>query len=122
MHQGYFWPIPGERQEICFPYAETRGTIHIREILGPLKPGTVLLSDGYAAYTRFQKETEGLVHAQCWNHGRREFVKAEAHELERVAEASEQIRALYRIEEEIRTKHSRERPSGNTVTSTPAPA
>ena len=104
MHQGYFWPVLGERQEICFPYAETRGTIHIRELLGPLESGTVLLSDGYAAYTRFQKETEGLVHAQCWSHSRREFVKAEPHEPERVTEALEQIRAFYRIEEEIREK------------------
>ena len=104
MHQGYFWPVLGERQEICFPYAESRGTIHIRELLGPLESGTVLLSDGYAAYTRFQKETEGLVHAQCWSHSRREFVKAEPHEPERVTEALEQIRAFYRIEEEIREK------------------
>jgi transposase len=105
MHQGYFWPVLGERQEICFPYAETRGTIHIREFLGPLEPGTVLLSDGYAAYARFQKETEGLVHAQCWAHSRREFVKAEPHEPKRVAEALELIRALYRIEEEIREQN-----------------
>jgi len=102
MHQGYFWPVLGERQEICFPYAETRGTLHIRKFLGPLEPGTVLLSDGYAAYTRFHKETEGLIHAQCWSHSRREFVQAEAHEPERVADALEQIRAFYRIEEEIR--------------------
>jgi transposase len=105
MHQGYFWPVLGERQEICFPYAESRGTIHIRKLLGPLEPGTVLLSDGYAAYTRFQKETEGLIHAQCWSHSRREFVKAEAHEPKRVAEALEQIRSFYRIEEEIREQN-----------------
>ena len=102
MHQGYFWPVLGERQEICFPYAETRGALHIRKFLGPLEPGTVLLSDGYAAYTRFHKETEGLVHAQCWSHSRREFVQAEAHEPQRVTEALEQIRSFYRIEEEIR--------------------
>jgi transposase len=105
MHQGYFWPVLGECQEICFPYTKTRGTIHIRELLGPLEPGTVLLSDGYAAYTRFQRETEGLIHAQCWSHGRREFVQAEAHEPERVADALEQIRTFYRIEEEIREKN-----------------
>ncbi len=73
--------------------------------MGPLEPGTVLLSDGYAAYTRFQKETEGLIHAQCWAHSRREFVQAEAHEPERVADALEQIRAFYRIEEEIREQN-----------------
>ncbi|MGK9453038.1 IS66 family transposase [Acidithiobacillus caldus] len=94
MHQGYFWPVLGERQEICFPYTDTRGTLHIRKLLGPLEPGTVLLSGGYAAYTRFQKETEGLIHAQCWSHSRRDFLQAEAHEPERVAEALEQIRVL----------------------------
>ncbi|WP_369572746.1 IS66 family transposase [Acidithiobacillus sp. IBUN Pt1247-S3] len=104
MHQGYFWPVFGDAQEICFPYAESRGTIHIRELLGPLSAGTVLLSDGYAAYTRFQKETEGLIHAQCWAHSRREFVRAEAHAPEAVAEALEQIREFYRVEEEIRSQ------------------
>ncbi len=105
MHQGYFWPVLGERQEICFPYTDTRGTLHIRKLLGPLEPGTVLLSDGYAAYTRFQKETEGVVHVQRWSHSRREFLQAEAHEPERVADALERIRAVYRIEEEIREKN-----------------
>ncbi|WP_308387600.1 IS66 family transposase [Acidithiobacillus sp. AMEEHan] len=104
MHRGYFWPVFGDAQEICFPYAATRGTVHIEELLGKLPPGTVLLSDGYAAYARFQKENEGLVHAQCWAHSRREFVKAEAHEPERVAEALRQIREFYRIEEEIQEK------------------
>ena len=104
MHQGYFWPVLGENQEICFPYAATRGTVHIEEVLGKLQPGTVLLSDGYAAYARFQKENEGLIAAQCWSHSRREFVKAEAHEPERVTEALRQIREFYRIEEEIREK------------------
>ncbi|MCL5051647.1 IS66 family transposase [Acidithiobacillus acidisediminis] len=104
MHQGYFWPVFGDAQEICFPYAESRGTIHIRELLGPLAPGTVLLSDGYAAYARFQKENAGLIHAQCWAHSRREFVRAEAHAPERVAEALEQIRAFYRVEDEIRSQ------------------
>ncbi len=104
MHQGYFWPVLGDRQEIVFPYAPSRGTIHIREILGTLAPGTVLLSDGYAAYTRFQQESEGLIQAQCWAHSRREFVKAEPHEPKRVAEALAQIRSFYQIEEEIREK------------------
>ena len=104
MHQGYFWPVMGERQEICFPYAATRGTMHIEEVLGKLQPGTVLLSDGYAAYARFQKENEGLIAAQCWSHSRREFVKAEKHEPERVSEALRQICEFYRIEEEIQEK------------------
>jgi hypothetical protein len=24
MHQGYFWPVLGDRQEICFPYENRR--------------------------------------------------------------------------------------------------
>lgn len=104
-HKGYFWPILEERQEICFPYTQTQGAIHIQELLGSLGAGTVLPSDSYAAYTRFQKETEGRIHAQCWSHSRREFMKAEAHEPERMTEALEQIRAFYRIEEEIRDQN-----------------
>ena len=61
-----------------------------------------MLTDGYAAYAKFQQETQGLIHAQCWSHSRREFLKAEALEPERTQQALAQIQALYRVEDEIR--------------------
>lgn len=102
MKQAYFWPVYGERDEVCFPYFPTRAGAHVREALG-LTPGegAVLLSDGYAAYKSYAQKT-GLTHAQCWAHTRREFFEAQAVEPEGVAAALERIQRLYAIEAEIR--------------------
>lgn len=103
MKTGYFWPVYGERDEVCFPYCPSRAGEHVRELLG-LKhaAGAVLLSDGYAAYHSYAKKL-GLTHAQCWAHARRTLFEAEAADPEHVREALEQIAALYGIEEDIRT-------------------
>lgn len=103
MKTGYFWPVYGERDEVCFPYCPSRAGEHVRELLG-LKhvPGAVLLSDGYAAYHSYAKKL-GLTHAQCWAHARRTLFEAQAADPEPVREALEQIGALYGIEEDIRT-------------------
>ena len=104
MKTGYFWPVYGERDEVCFPYCPSRAGEHVRELLG-LKhaAGAVLLSDGYAAYHSYAKKL-GLTHAQCWSHARRTFFEAEAADPEHVREALEQIAALYAIEEDLRTQ------------------
>ena len=98
----YFWPLYGERDEVCFPYCPSRRSEHVFEILG-LKPKAqrVLLTDGYAAYTRYAEKT-GVTHAQCWAHARRAFIEAEAVEPEAVAQALEMIRALFEVEARIR--------------------
>ena len=69
MKGGYFWPVYGERDEICFPYHEGRGGKHIAQTLGtdPPPEGAVLLTDGYGAYERYAQKC-GLTHAQCWAH------------------------------------------------------
>ena len=33
----------------------------------------VLLSDGYSVYDRYAKAVNGIVHAQCWSHTRRQI-------------------------------------------------
>ena len=53
MHQGYYWPIFGEKGEVAFIYKPSRRGHHVHEILGRLKPDQVLLSDGYAAYASY---------------------------------------------------------------------
>lgn len=105
MKTGYFWPVYGEAgDEVCFPYSATRGAETIRATLGLRHAAdAVLLSDGYAAYHSYAKKT-GLTHAQCWTHSRRTFFEAQAVEPQGVAEALEQIRALYAIEEKIRER------------------
>jgi len=102
MHQGWLWPIYGEMDEIGFTYASSRGKQHIEEQLKGF--AGVLLTDGYAAYDSFAKNKPQITQAQCWAHARRYFVKAQEIEPEAVAEALEQIGALYRIEEAIRKK------------------
>ena len=102
MKCGYFWPVYGEQDEICFPFSETRAHSNVASLLRLTEPkGVVLLSDGYAAYERFAKKT-GVTHAQCWAHTRREFFEAQAVEPEGVREALEKIRKLYLFEEHIR--------------------
>jgi transposase len=66
MKTAYFWPVYGERDEVCFPYFPSRAGEHVREALGLTHaPDAVLLTDGYAAYHSYAKKT-GLTHAQCW--------------------------------------------------------
>ena len=92
MKGGYFWPVYGERDEICFAYHEGRSGKHIAQTLGtdPPPEGAVLLTDGYAAYERYAEKC-GLTHAQCWAHSRRKFFDAQALEPERAGQALEMI-------------------------------
>lgn len=102
MKTGYFWPIYGEHDEVCFPFFPSRATQPVRTLLG-LRPNsqTVLITDGYAAYQRYAKQT-GLTHAQCWAHTRRGFFEAQAADPQAASEALLQIQALYAVEERIR--------------------
>lgn len=102
MRTGYFWPVYGDRHEVAFPYASSRAREHIERILGDYV-GT-LLTDGYDAYTRYTERRAGLVHALCWAHTRRGFVKAQDVEPARAGRALEFIAALYAHEEEIRRR------------------
>ena len=104
MKIGYFWPVYGELDEVCFPYFESREHAHVEHALGLNNvPGSVLLSDGYPAYERYT-EKAGVEHANCWVHCRRKFFDARNIEPDTVAEALEIIGALYEIEEQIRGK------------------
>lgn len=102
MKTGYFWPVYGEHDEVCFPFFPSRARVHVEKLLG-VSPaeGSVLLSDGYTAYASYAKKT-GLTHAQCWAHTRRGFFEAQAAAPEGAGEALAQIGALYAVEEQIR--------------------
>lgn len=101
MHQGYFWPIYGEDDEIVFTYSDSRARRVIEEILGKEFKG-VLLSDGYKAYASFCARNESIIHAQCWVHTRRQFVDARDQEPVFVDEILEMIGTLYAVEKTIR--------------------
>ena len=100
MRLAWFWPIYGQDDEVVFTYSRSRGHKHLLETLGDFN-GT-LLSDGHSAYRSYAKKRPGLVHAQCWVHTRREFIKAEKAEPQAVAEALELIGALYQVETHIK--------------------
>ena len=106
MKQGCFWPIYGERDEVAFPFFESRRHEHVSNALGRLAPGTVLLSDGYAAYALYAEAT-GIPHAPCWAHSRRLFFEAKDADPERVGEALDQIGSLYAVEALLRDKQLR---------------
>ena len=100
MRTAYFWPIYGDKDEVAFPYAPSRAHDHAEEILGEFC-GT-FITDGYGAYDRYAARHDDVVHAQCWVHTRRGFVKAEDVEPERSAKAIAMIGKFYAVEEELR--------------------
>ncbi|TAL89567.1 MAG: IS66 family transposase [Candidimonas sp.] len=102
MKTTYFWPIYGERDEICFTHSPSRAGQHVRDMLGLSPPEDgVLLSDGYAAYASYAKQV-GLTHAQCWAHARREVYEARDIEPAPADTALAYIAALYDAEAHIR--------------------
>jgi len=105
MNTGYFWPVYGELDEVCFPFHTSRSHDYVSTALGLTQaPGSVLLTDGYAAYQRYAQKT-GLTHAQCWAHCRRHFENALDSEPVGVEQALIQIQALYAVEQKIRDQN-----------------
>ncbi|KXO06387.1 IS66 family transposase [Marinobacter excellens] len=104
MKAGWFWPLYGDADEVVFTYSHSRGRAHIEATLSDSFSGT-LISDGYAAYARYAAAQANVTHAQCWVHSRRYFIEAQKEHPEPVAEALQQIAALYKNEEKIRTQN-----------------
>lgn len=98
----WYWPIYGQDDEVVFTFSRSRGHKHLLATLGDYH-GTIL-SDGHSAYRSYASKCEGVTHAQCWVHTRREFVKAEKAEPEAVAQAFDYIGQLYLIEGHIKDK------------------
>ena len=101
---GYFWPVYGELDEVCFPFFESRRVEHVEQALGltPVERG-VLLTDGYTAYEHYTKKT-GLTHAQCWAHTRRKLFEAKDAEPVAATRGLDFIGGLYVVEERIRAQ------------------
>ncbi len=105
MQTGYFWPVYGEEDEVCFPFHASRSADFVSRALG-LNPGegSVLITDGYAAYERYAK-LSGVTQAQCWAHARRMIFEAESASPEAVQDLLVQIQRIYAVEEEIRERN-----------------
>lgn len=59
-----------------FTYTPGRGAKHAAQLYAGVKPGAVLMTDGYELYSGIAHDHQ-LVHLGCWAHARRAFVKAE---------------------------------------------
>ncbi|XXG32284.1 MAG: IS66 family transposase [Ferrovum myxofaciens] len=84
MKTGYFWPVYGEQDEICFLFYPDRQHKRVAQALQSehAPADAVLLTDGYGAYAKYATQL-GLTHAQCWVHSRRKFHNARGVEPER---------------------------------------
>ncbi|CAD6877750.1 Mobile element protein [Methylomonas albis] len=60
-----------------FSYTPGRGRSQAQPLYEGIKPGSVLMSDGYEVYNGLAAG-HGLIHLGCWAHARRYFVEAEA--------------------------------------------
>jgi transposase len=103
MQTGWFWPLYGDDDEVVFTYSPSRARQHIEATLNAHFDGT-LLTDGYAAYARYAEQRQGVVHAQCWTHARRTFIRAEDSHPTRAAEAQRLIAQVYQVEQMIRDR------------------
>ena len=98
----WYWPIYGQDDEVVFTFSRSRGHKHLLATLGAYQGK--ILSDGHSAYRTYASKCDGIVHAQCWSHCRREFIKAEKAEPDAVAEALDYIGQLYQVESYIKDK------------------
>ena len=99
MQSAYFWPVYGDHDEIGFHFANTRAQTVVEKLLKDFA-GTYV-TDGYGVYDAYAQST-GKRRAQCWNHGRREFIDAEDAEPELTRKALGFIRDMYAHEATIR--------------------
>ena len=111
MQTGYFWPIYGELDEVCFPFHSSRSADFVCHALG-IKPviNAVLLTDGYAAYAQYAEKT-GINHARCGAHSRRGFFDALAAEPTGAAEALNRSRRCMPSRTKSAIASSSEKPS-----------
>jgi len=96
IRKGYYWVFYGDREEVFFLFSPSRGQAVIDKVLEGFQGK--LLTDGYVVYDNFCKKNEGVVLCNCWSHTRREFLKAEKLEPEKVSRIILELQKLYRVE------------------------
>ena len=93
-----------------FGYAPSRSTSAAQILYAGMRPGAVLMSDGYATYDQLA-QTHKLVHLACWAHCRRAFNDA-LQALPKTARTPDQLAAkfialigqLYKVESVARER------------------
>lgn len=93
---------------ILYDYQKTRKSDHPKEFMKDFKG--VVVTDGYSAYKKLDKENPDITFAGCWAHSRRRFSDAlkalpkekKANEKETIAyQALKQIAAIYHQDNEL---------------------
>ncbi|HEX3440342.1 MAG TPA: IS66 family transposase [Pseudolabrys sp.] len=111
---GYFWsmarddrPFGGkDPPAVAYTYAPGRGAVHLHMLLKNYRG--IVQCDGYAPYK--QLPDDAITLAFCWAHVRRGFFEiARKGNAPIATQALVRIAALYRIEENIRSKSAEER-------------
>jgi transposase len=102
MKLSYFWPVFGDKNEVAFPFSTSRRFSNVKEILSEWCG--VLVTDGYKAYEKYASTVNGVIHAECWAHTRRYFIKAEKVEPEHTKKIIDLIRKIYKDESLIKKK------------------
>lgn len=76
--KSYLWAqVNGSGPPVrMFSYSPGRGAQHAQRLYAGVKPGVVLMTDGYELYNGIAHDHQ-LVHLGCWAHVRRGFIKAE---------------------------------------------
>jgi transposase len=92
-----------ERPILLYMYRETRSADFLRKYLKGYTG--IIQTDGYTSYDAHFRGKENILHAGCMAHARREFEKLwKANKNSIAGNILNQIRALYKIEDEIRTQ------------------
>jgi transposase len=99
--QGYFWPLFNPNIGVYFEFSRDKSYRSFETIISGYK-GT-LISDAEEIFEKYVTAHE-LSWQLCWMHIRRNFFDAERNNAALAGEALQYIRALYRVEHEIKEK------------------
>lgn len=97
--KGWLWPIVGDRNEVVFHFDLRRSCAVLKEILKDY--AGFIHADGFGAYDKYCNSGNALL-VSCWDHARREFVRAEREMPELATLALGFIRKLYENEAQIK--------------------
>jgi hypothetical protein len=78
-----------------FSYTPGRGGQHAQPLYDGIKPGVVLMSDGYEVYNTIEI-VRGAIHLGCWAHARRYFSKPKRPSLKLRVDRNHWRRSLFR--------------------------
>ena len=100
MRKGCLWPVPGDRGEVVFPFADS--SRHGNAARFPGACSGALVTDGYGAYGAHLAARGGAVtHQACWAHTRRNFRELRESHQETAGEALDLTGAVYGTGREV---------------------